>query len=357
MTLHYWPKTNITSLFNIQFPIIQAPMAGGATTPELVAAVSNSGGLGSFAAGYLTAHEMIEAIRKIRKLTDKPFSVNLFIPQPYHVEQDQMNKACDVIQEACHELHCQINSIQPPYTPSFEEQMDVIIKEKIPVFSYTFGIPTKNWIDKLKVAGIKIIGTATSLEEAILLQENRVDAIVVQGSEAGGHRGTFLGEAENSLTNLSNLMLELNNQINIPLIAAGGIMNGNDVYKMMQLGASGVQLGTAFLCCQESGIHPLYKQALLHAKHDMTVLTRAFSGKLARGITNTFISRMKNQENTILDYPIQHALTLHMRKEASKKNMIEFMSMWAGQGMHFSRALPAADLIYEILSEIKMLNG
>src|SRR3990167_1353319 len=216
-----WSNTKITELLKITLPIIQAPMAGGATTPELIAAVSNSGGLGSLGAGYMTADEIKSTIRKTRALTNKPFSINLFIPEKHHATDDQIEQARKIVQTSCPELNFNVPSIKPPYAPSFEEQMNVIVEDKVPVFSFTFGIPSKEWIEIFKKNGITLIGTATTLAEAKLLEENNIDAIVAQGSEAGGHRGTFLGDAKNTLISISSLIPLLVEHIKIPVIAAG----------------------------------------------------------------------------------------------------------------------------------------
>lgn len=345
-----WPKTSITELLKIPFPIIQAPMAG-ATTPELVAAVSNAGGLGSLAAGYMNPNEMRNAIKKIRQLTKEPFGVNLFIPEKHQATHAQIEKARIVVQEACHELNFHINPIKPPYAPTFEEQMNVIFKEKVPVFSFTFGVPSPEWIEDFRKIGIVLIGTATTPEEAILLEKNKIDAVVAQGSEAGGHRGTFLGRAEDALTSVSLLVPLICEHVKIPVIAAGGIMDARGILASIKLGASAVQMGTAFLCSNESSIHALYKKLLLDTEKDDTTLTKAFSGKLARGLVNKFIRRMQAHADAILNYPIQNALTSAMRREAGQKNMADFMSMWAGQGVNLCKKLPAAQLIRELNNE------
>jgi nitronate monooxygenase len=350
-----WPSTKITEILNISLPIIQAPMAGGATTPELIAAVSNAGGLGSLGAGYMTADEIKINVKKIKSLTNKPFSVNLFIPEKHHATDEKIKQARKSVQASCSELNFNIESIKAPYAPSFETQIHAIIEEKIPIFSFTFGILSKDCIENFKKNGITLIGTATTLAEAKLLEENNIDLIAAQGGEAGGHRGTFLESAENSLMSISSLIPLLIENIKIPVIAAGGIMTAKDIIKLLTLGASAVQMGTAFLCCLESGIHPLYKKLLLNISHDNTdhtILTRAFSGKLARGIVNKFITRMQVHEKNILDYPMQNALTSAMRKEAAKQNNTDFMSMWAGQAAQFCKALPAAQLIGELNNEV-----
>lgn len=350
-----WPETKITELLKTTFPIIQAPMAGGTTTPELVAAVSNAGGLGSLGAGYMTANEIRSAIKKIQQLTNKPFSVNLFIPEKHHAMPEEIEKARQAVQEACYELNFNVTPVTPPYTPSFEEQMNVLLEEKIPIFSFTFGIPSINWIENFKKNGIVLIGTATTLEEAKLLEKYHIDAVVAQGSEAGGHRGTFIGKAEDALINVSLLVQSILEHVKIPVIAAGGIMDARRILASIKLGASAVQMGTAFLCCNESGIHPLYRKLLLNTKHDNTILTRAFSGKLARALINKFIIRMQEHDDSILNYPIQNRLTSPMRKEAGMKNLTDFMSMWAGQCSYLCKARPAAKLTQELNVEVLAL--
>lgn len=355
---HSWSRSDITERLKISTPLIQAPMAGGATTPQLVAAVSNAGGLGSFAAGYLSAEDIRKAIQQIRALTDQAFAVNLFVPEKHHATEEQIERARKAVQISCQELNCKINSIKPPYAPHFEEQLNVILEEHVPIFSFTFGIPSQHWIEKFKHQDVILIGTATTLEEAKYLEERLIDIIVAQGSEAGGHRGTFLGKPEAALAPTSSLIQSFVSSINIPVIAAGGIMNAAGITTSLMLGASGVQMGTAFLCCDESGIHPLYKKTLLNSSQDDTMLTRAFSGKLARGINNEFMLRMQWHENDILDYPIQNTLTKPMRKEAEKQNNPDFMSLFAGQAAFLCQAMPATKLIQELNQDvITLLNS
>jgi nitronate monooxygenase len=329
----------------IQHPIIQAPMAGGATTPELVAAVSNFGGLGSLGAGYMQPEEIRTAIKKIRMLTTKPFAVNLFIPHKTHTTPKKMQRACERIENACRELNLTINHASPPYLPNFEDQMRVILEEVIPVFSFTFGVLDPNWIRSLQKKGIMLIGTATNTMEGGLLKDAGIDLIVGQGKEAGGHRGTFIGAAEDSLTHTASLLTQLKTEIPLPIISAGGVMNAKGVAALLQQGAEAVQIGSAFLTCIESGIHASYKKVLLSQTKDETVLTTAFSGKLARGVRNQFIDRMSAHQEDILDYPIQNALTSPMRKTASLQQNTDFMSMWAGQFSYECRELSVMGLM------------
>lgn len=336
----------------LKIPIIQAPMAGGATTPELVAAVANAGGLGSLGAGYMPAQDIKKACQKIRMLTDKPFAINLFIPESHHANVEKITQMCGWIQQSCAELNLKIDPPAPPYSPSFDEQMQVILEEKIPIFSFTFGIPSDVWLRKLKNNKIFIIGTATTLAEAQLLEQKGIDAIVAQGSEAGGHRGTFLGAVKDALIETMSLVPQLIDNIKIPVIAAGGIMDGRGIIAAMNLGALAVQMGSAFLTCHESGINKKYKEKLLQTTQNNTTLTHVFSGRYARGIKNKFIERMQPYAENILAYPIQNALTRSMRKEADKQNNIEFMSMWVGQNAHLCEDLSAGELVKRLADEM-----
>lgn len=346
--------TILTDKLGIKIPIIQAPMAGGITTPALVAAVSNAGGLGSLGAGYMQPDEIRSAIRKIRLLTNKPFAVNLFIPESYKADLLKIHKMQKIIQNSCDILIPKINNNiksildLSSYIPIFDEQVKVILEEKIPVFSFTFGVLSKKYIKIFKDNKILLIGTATHLSEAKILEKNNIDLIVAQGSEAGGHRGTFIGSASDGLIGLMAFIPQLIDQIQIPVIASGGIMDARGIIASMALGASGVQMGTAFLSCTESGASPIYKKTLLNMDGAHTVLTRAFSGKTARGLNNKFIQNMMAYENDILDYPIQNALTLDMRKSSAQQSNPDFMSLWAGQGAHLCKPIKASDLILEL---------
>nr|WP_115303980.1 nitronate monooxygenase [Legionella beliardensis] len=343
-----WPNKLLKKI-GITYPIIQAPMAGGATTPELVAAVSNAGGLGSLGAGYMSPNDIRQAIKKIRALTTKPFAVNLFIPGPYQVSASKIEKALKDINQCCPELELEISAIVEPYAQPFDKQMKVLIEEKIPIFSYTFGTLSPEWIAQLRKNNTILIGTATTLTEAQLLEESGIDVIVAQGAEAGGHRGTFIGRAEDALIGLLSLLPQLVDHITIPIIAAGAIMDGRGIMAAIDLGACGVQMGTAFLTCPESGIPEAYKKILLEQQKDNTVLTHVFSGKMARGIRNKFIECMS--EKYILDYPVQNALTTMMRKKAKEKNNSEFMSLWAGQSANLCRKMTAEELIRILIAE------
>lgn len=344
-------KNIVVEKLKIQFPIIQSPMAG-VSTPPLIAAAANAGVLASLAAGYMSPLKIKDEIAAIRKLTDKHFAVNLFIPEKHFASKLQIEAARKLIKEVASHLQMDFPDLHEPYAPNFEEQLEVLLDEQISIFSFTFGIPDAKILERVRKHNIVTIGTATNLVEAQLLEQHGIDFIVAQGKEAGGHRGTFLTSVDEGLIPLLDLIPHLITRVKTPIIAAGGIMTANDIATVMHAGAHAAQMGTAFLCCTEAATHPAYKNILLDSNDDLTVLTRAFSGKTARGIKNKFIEVMQKHENLILDYPIQNALTLPMRKVAQEKNNTDFMSMWAGCGMRFCSQLRVEELIKELTGQL-----
>ncbi|WP_167280903.1 nitronate monooxygenase [Paenibacillus lupini] len=348
-------ETTLTQKLNIQYPIIQAPMAGGPTIPELIAAVSNAGGLGSLGAGYLTPEQIRDTIREIRKRTDRPFGVNLFVPEQTEVSEDIIEKMNNYLNETRTELGISLNSSTSELKETFNEQVQVLLEENVPVFSFTFGIPSQNIIEEMKQCGIVVIGTATTVEEGIQLEAAGVDAIVAQGSEAGGHRGTFVGEARDALIGTMALLPQLVDHVAVPVIAAGGIMDGRGLVASLALGASAVQMGTAFLVSLESGAHAAYKEKILTSNEDSTVVTYAYSGKAARGIRNDFINKMRLYSGTIPAYPIQNTLTRDIRQAAAKANNPEYMSLWTGQGVRLAKELTASDIVKQTMEQAAAL--
>ncbi|GIO88927.1 MULTISPECIES: NAD(P)H-dependent flavin oxidoreductase [Paenibacillus] len=348
-------ETAITSKLNIRYPIFQAPMAGGPTTPELVAAVSNAGGLGNLGAGYLTPEQLRHAIRKIRALTDRPFGVNLFVLEQPEESEETIAKMAEYLNSSRKELGIPQNPPLPQYSESFEEQVQVLLEERVPVFSFTFGIPSPGVIQSMKQRGTFVMGTATTVDEAIQLELSGVDAIVAQGSEAGGHRGTFLKNGSDALIGLMALVPQICDHVSIPVIASGGIMDGRGLVASLALGAAAVQMGTAFLACTESGAHPTYKQKILSANEDATVITCAYSGKAARGIRTEFIRGMHMYPGKIPPYPIQHVMTRDIRQAAAMANKPEYMSLWAGQGLRLAKDRSAAAIVKQTMDQANML--
>ncbi len=351
-------ETKLTRKLKVQYPLIQAPMAGGPTTPELVAAVSNAGGMGSLGAGYLSPDQIRIAIKEIRRLTDRPFGVNLFVfeePNPLNDDIEGMN---DYLNKYRAELGIASSPPIPQLAESFEEQVNVLLEEDIPVFSFTFGIPSTGVIQAFKRQGTIVIGTATTVEEGIRLEEAGVDAVVAQGSEAGGHRGTFATNAADALIGTMALVPQMVDTLSIPIIASGGIMDGRGLAASLVLGASAVQMGTAFLTSAESGAHAAHKQKIVTSTEDATEVTFAYSGKAARGIRTEFMDDMRFYEGTIPDYPIQNVLTRDIRQAATRANNPEFMSLWAGQGLRLAKEQQAAaEIVKQTVEQARIVIG
>ncbi|GKV64985.1 MULTISPECIES: nitronate monooxygenase family protein [unclassified Sporosarcina] len=325
-----------------KYPLVQAPMAG-VTTPEFVAACSEAGALGSIGAGYLSAEETRQFIQKVKQLTSKPFQVNFFVPEKTAASEDQIRKAIQALEPIADQLGLHVD--KPVFSSTeFKDQIDVIIEEKVQACSFTFGLPQQAIIDRLKQHEICLIGTATTIKEAQQAEQAGMDAVVLQGSEAGGHRGSFSGDLE--LVPLDLLLDEARKIIQIPIIAAGGIATKEQIDRLQKVGAAAVQIGTVLLTANESGANPHYKEALLQAEEQSTVLTKVFSGKLARGIKNSFINQMEN--SPIAPYPFQNDLTKPLRSAAAKQGKSEYLSLWAGKNVHLCRRGSVKEIIEEL---------
>lgn len=342
---------NLASMIGVEHAIILAPMAGGTSTPALVAAVSNAGGLGSLGAGYMTPDDIAKAIAEIHERTAKPFAVNLFAGGYDGTGSSNSAAMLKLIAPWYERL-----GLPPPTAPAgslppFEQQVEVVLRSEVAVFSFTFGIPAGDVMRRMKERGIKLIGTATTVAEAQALEKAGADAVVAQGSEAGAHRGTFLAPLEDSLVGTIALVPQMVDAVSVPVIASGGIMDGRGIVAAAALGASGVQLGTAFLTCPESGAPPAHKAAVRAAREDGTLLTRAFSGRLARGIVNSFARAMLGNEEALLPYPAQNNLTRPLRTAAARQDNADYLSLWAGQAAPLARDMPAADLVALLMRE------
>lgn len=325
--------------FGIKHPIIQAPMAG-ITTPQFVAECAKSGVLGAIGAGYLSGEKTRMFIREVKKQTSLPFMVNVFVPEEVEVGQEVIQKAIDDLAPIRTFLGIEEADYQRKES-SYYEQIGVVIEEKVKICSFTFGCPEKEIIKRLKAESVFLIGTATTKKEALLLEEAGMDAVVVQGAEAGGHRGSFDGIL--TLVPLQELLQEVVAAVKIPVIAAGGIANDAMANEVFSLGAAAIQIGTALLATEESGANLLYKEAVLRANAGETVITKVFSGKSARGIRNVFIDVM--DEATIAPYPIQNDLTKGIRKEAALHGQSNYMSLWAGENVHLTKEGKVRDVI------------
>jgi nitronate monooxygenase len=334
----------------IAHPIIQAPMAGGGSTPALAAEVSNAGGLGFLGAAYLTPAQIAE----VRTRTSNPFGVNLFCGG---YERAGAAEPVSPAMMALIARHHAALGLPPPEAPPPQRdpapaQIEALLAVRVPAFSFTFGMPAPDIVARFKSAGTVVIGTATTVEEGVQLAAAGVDAIQVQGAEAGGHRGTFAAPFERAMVGLMALVPALADAVDVPVIASGGIMDGRGIVAAEALGAAAVALGTAFLACDEAGVPEAYKAAILRAREDRTALTRAFSGRPARGIVNAFLDEAE-ASGAIAPFPAQNALTRPMRTAAAKAGDIERLSLWAGQGLRLARRMKAAELVRVLVKEIE----
>lgn len=344
----------------IEWPILVAPMAGGPSTVELTAAASNAGALGSLGAAYLSPAEITALTDRTRQNTARPFNVNLFAggyglsaTGPHPVDPEPM---LALMQKIHHQLGLADPELPPLPECPFPAQIEAVLATRPAVFSFTFGVPEKEVVRQLHAAEIIVLGTATTVEEAWLLIEAGVDGIVAQGAEAGAHRGTFAGAFEAAMVPTLQLVREIAALSSTPVIASGGIMDGRDIAQALVAGASAVQMGTAFLPCPESGAPDIYKKTLLSAKTDTTRITRAFSGRPARGIANKFLEQLADREDIILPFPQQNSLTRGMRKAAAQLRDPRYLSLWAGTGVARARNMPAAELIRILVEEMQSFD-
>jgi nitronate monooxygenase len=344
-------RGNFLQTLQVQHPIIQAPLAGGGDTPELVAAVCNAGGLGFLGAAYLDPAQIREAVRAVRAKTSRPFGINLFAPQPAPELSGDAARAILHFAPYFSELGLPAPTLPAKPHNSFAEQLTAALDSGASVFSFTFGLIPPDALDALHARGFLVAGTATTVEEATLLERSGVDAIVAQGAEAGGHRGTFTGDFERGMVGTIALVPQIVDAVKLPVIASGGIMDGRGIAAALALGSSAVQLGTAFLTCHESGVPPVYQESILHAHEDQTRVTRAFSGRPARGIQNRCMTEVEAAGDAILPFPLQNALTRPLRSAAAKQGRAEFLSLWAGQGVRLARRQSAAELVARLARE------
>ncbi|WP_245739781.1 NAD(P)H-dependent flavin oxidoreductase [Thermoflavimicrobium dichotomicum] len=342
--------TPLCNLLGITYPIIQAGMAGGPTTVQMVASVSEAGGLGTLGAAYMAPEEIRQAIRSIRQLTQKPFAVNLFALEM----KDDFSRITEV-QTALRPVYNELDIKSPSQTLQTPNhltgQIEVLLEEKVPVISSALGIFPDEVIQEAHKQGMLVSTMVTTVEEAIQAAEKGSDFIVAQGSDAGGHRSTFDTTRHPLGANIGTFSLipQVVDHVPVPVVAAGGIMDGRGLIAALALGAQGVQMGTRFLTAIESGAHPLYQEALLNSSEESTTITTAFTGRPARGLRNAFVEQFEATGIEPLPFPSQHTLTSEIRKAATQQKKPQYMSMWAGQG---TRLLKQGQSVQEMIQEI-----
>ncbi|MCU7619007.1 nitronate monooxygenase [Chryseobacterium sp. PBS4-4] len=342
---------SISKKLNIKYPIIQAPMFG-VSTPEMVASANKADCLGSLALADLSAEKSIQLIRETKKLTDKPFAANIFVHQIPEITDSLKLKFIETkqfIEQLARENNIEVSlpSLEEIKLNSYHEQIDAIVDENCKILSFTFGNLDDKSIQKLKQNGVTMIGTCTSVEEALVLEKSGIDIICVQGIEAGGHRGSFEAENIPQIGGLS-LLSQVYESMQVPLIYAGGIYNAETLKASKELGAHGFQVGSILLASQESALRPFEKEFLKNANEKDIVLTKSFSGRYARGVQNKFIKTIDNSEY-ILPYPYQNKLTNELRKIARALENADFVNIWAGQSLHNYSELSTEEILNKLI--------
>jgi len=327
-------NSNVAEMLNIKYPLFQGPFGGGYSTPLLVSTVSNLGGMGGYGAYQLSPEKIKEVIQQIKQFTNKPFNINLWVNDAddnNEISDELYNNIVAIYKEYFDLLNIPIPEKPQPFSRQFEKQVEMVLSEGVPVFSFVFGIPEPAILKEFKRKGTKTIGAATTLEEGLLLQESEVDIIVASGFEAGGHRPSFLMPAEQSYRGTFVLVQQLAKRISKPIIAAGGITNGQSASAALRLGASGVQVGTAFLACEESGVNDDYRNVLFSERANNTILTKDFTGRMGRGIPGILTEKLKLEQT--LPFPLHSQFIAPLRKAALEQGKFELIPFWAGQNV------------------------
>ncbi|MGW1000650.1 nitronate monooxygenase [Streptomyces sp. NPDC002520] len=340
----------LTDLFPL--PIVQAPMAGGVSVPQLAAAVAEAGGLGFLAAGYKTADGMYQEIKQLRGLTGHPFGVNVFVPQTDHAESGAVELYAQQLAGEATWYETELGDPDSGRDDGYDAKLAVLLDNPVPVVSFHFGVPSRDVLDALRRAGTLTLVTATTAEEALAVERAGADAVIAQGVEAGGHQGTHRDTPENdgAAVGLLSLIAQIRETVSLPVVAAGGIMRGGQIAAVLAAGACAAQLGTAFVPTPESGANPVHKQALTNPLFARTELTRAFTGRPARALVNRFLR--EHGPYAPAAYPEIGHLTAPLRKAAAEAGDAQGMAMFAGQGHRMARELPAGELVQVLMVEL-----
>ena len=339
-------------LNKLPIPIIQAPMVG-ASSFEMALAVSKAGGLGSFGAGAMTPADIEAEVRRFRTASDRPFGVNLFVLEAATPAAAEVDAAIERLRPWYEGLG--IDPPAPPndFAPDFQAQFAALLRAAPPLASFTFERLRREQVEALRAAGTYVVGTATTVAEAKAWAEIGADAISAQGAEAGGHRGSFLASVEASLIGTFALVSTIRQAMDLPVIAAGGIMDGRGVAAALALGAVAAQMGTAFLLSDQTGISATWRGGLERAGDDPTRLTRALTGRYARGIENRYMTTMRPVEGEVPAYPVQNRLTQPLRAAGAKAGDPDVLSLWAGQAVKLAGPGDAGELVKRWWAEAK----
>jgi len=347
-----WPNERFTELAGIELPIVQAPMAGAAFS-DMVVAVSEAGGLGSLACALLSVEQARGELETIRRRTARPINTNFFCHQPPRDDPDrQMNwrRRLDT-----YYVQLQVDSgmsiPQATRAPFNEQTCDLVMEFHPEVVSFHFGLPDKTLLHRARSSGAKILSTATTVDEARWLEDQGCDAIIAQGFEAGGHRGMFLTEDVSTQVGTIALVPQVVDAVKVPVIAAGGIADARGILAAFALGASAVQIGTAYLHCPEAKISPLHRQALKDARDNQTAITNLFTGRPARSIVNRLMREAGPMSDIVPDFPMAAATVAPLRAKSEMAGSADFTPLWSGQAARLGGELPAAELTKTLAAE------
>jgi nitronate monooxygenase len=353
-----WPRDDLIDLLKIEHPVIQAPMASAAT-PALAAAVSNAGGLGSLGCGTMSRDELAAKAKELRAATNRPFNLNFFAHKAPREDPETNARARARVARFYEEtgLGDPPAAGRAPFDIFDADTLSVLLEIKPAVVSFHFGLPRPEMVRALKDAGCLVLCSATTVAEARSLNDAGVDAIIAQGWEAGGHRGTFEVSFEDFGVGTLALVPQVVDAVDVPVVAAGGIADGRGIAAAFALGASGVQIGTAFLSCPEARVSETHRAALRGASDQDTRLTRAFTGRPARARTNRYIDAMAEVREPVPDFPAMYGLSAPLRDSTVAGETGEFQFLLYGQAAALNRELPAADLVRTLVDEARAILG
>jgi nitronate monooxygenase len=350
-----WYNTKVTELLGIDCPIMQGPFGGGLSSAELVATVSNAGGLGGYGAYTLSPQEIFEVNNKIKAATNKSYNINLWVSDTDAtngtVTDAEYEQAKEIFKSYFDEVGIALPEKPAPFKSRFEDQVQVILDIRPKLFSFVFGIPSAYILEQCRKYGIKTAGAATTLDEAIALENVGVDMIIASGFEAGGHRPSFLAPAEQSITGTFVLLQLIKEKVKTPVVAAGGIASGRGVAAALTLGADAVQIGTAFLACEESVALPAHKHIVFSDAAKYTTLSRAFTGRLGRGISNRLAKELSAKEKQFLPFPLQSTFISSLRKAAIDQQKWDMVMFWSGQIAPILKHTKASELMQSLIVE------
>lgn len=350
-----WHKTRVTEILGIKYPILQGPFGGNLSSSALVAVVSNKGGLGGYGAYSILPEQIASVNKEIKEKTDKPYAINLWVSD---VDEATKNYSAGSFQKLTRLFKPYFDELgiplpQLPGNPisKFEQQAETILSIRPPVFSFMFGIPSAEILKECKRQGIVTIGSATTLDEALALEEAGTDLILASGFEAGGHRPSFIQPAKDSLTGTFTLVQQIVHHVKTPVIAAGGIADGRGVAAALTLGAGAVQVGTAFLVCDESNASSLHKEMLFSKESRHSVLTSSFTGRLGRGMRSRLATDLQGLEDEIAPFPLQTLFLSPLRVAAIAQHKLDMVMFWGGQIAPVLKHTSAAELMDSLISE------